>query len=161
MKTNATRQLDKLRIGYKLLEYEVELDDLSAPNVALKIGLPSEQVFKTLVATGDKTGVVFAVVPGNKDVDLKALAKASGNRRMELVPLKKVQPLTGYVRGGVSALAGKKSFPVFMESAMDHPLISVSAGVRGTQILLAPSDYLKAVNGSVAAISRAEQISGS
>lgn len=161
MKTNATRQLDKLGIVYTLRNYEVDLDDLSAPSVAEKIGLPPRQVFKTLVAIGDRTGPVFAVVPGDRDVDLKALARASGNRSMELAPLKQVQPLTGYVRGGVTALAAKKAFAVFVdESMLAHPQVAVSAGVRGTQILLAPNDYVRSVQGRLAGISRSGPVSG-
>lgn len=160
MKTNATRQLDKLRIVYTLRDYEVDLDDLSAPTVAGKIGLPPRQVFKTLVAIGDRTGPVFAVVPGDCDVDLKALARASGNRSMELAPLKQVQPLTGYVRGGVTALAAKKAFAVFVdESMLAHPQVAVSAGVRGTQILLAPSDYVRSTQGHLAGIIRSGPVS--
>lgn len=159
MKTNATRQLDKLGIGYTLREYQVDLNDLSAPNVAQKVGLPASRVFKTLVANGDRTGALFAVVPGNKDVDLKALARASGNRSTELVPLKQVQPLTGYVRGGVTALAARKAFPVFIDnSALAYPEIAVSAGIRGMQIVLAPRDYVSAVTAKVADISRPEEV---
>ena len=105
MRTNATRQLDKIGVPYTLRDYEVDLDDLSAPNVADKIGLPVNQVFKTLVTKGDRNGVALAVVPGDSELDLKALARVSGNRKMEMVPLSELQQLTGYVRGGVTALA--------------------------------------------------------
>lgn len=154
MKTNAVRILDGLKIPYELREYVVDPDDLAAESVAAKIGFPAEQVFKTLVARGDRNGVCLAVIPGNYELDLKALANASGNRKIQLVPLKEVQPLTGYIRGGVTALAAKKDFPVLLdETAELFDVISISAGVRGTQILIAPSDYIRAANATVAAIS--------
>ncbi|MBI5084855.1 MAG: aminoacyl-tRNA deacylase, partial [Acidobacteria bacterium] len=112
-----------------------------------------EQTFKTLVARGDRHGVCLAVIPGNAALDLKALAKATGDRKCETVPLKEVQPLTGYIRGGVTALAAKRAFPVFIdEFAQIHDRISISAGVRGVQLLLAPDDYRRAVNGVFAPI---------
>lgn len=155
MKTNATRILDNLGIAYQLREYAVDPDDLSAKTVAAKIGLPAEQVFKTLVVRGDRGGVYLAVVPGNSEVDGKALARLTGDRKVELVALKEVQQLTGYIRGGVTALGAKREYPVFVDETIElFELISVSAGVRGTQVLLAPSDYLRAVNGKVAAIAR-------
>lgn len=146
MKTNAARLLDALGISYELREYAVDPDDLSAETVAAKVGLPPEQVFKTLVARGDRTGVLLAVVPGDAEVDLKALARLAGDRRVELVPLREVQPLTGQVRGGVTALAGRKDYPVFVDETLElFDVVSVSAGVRGTQVLLAPADYLRAL----------------
>ena len=155
MKTNAARLLDSLGIPYELRDYEVDPDDLAAESVARKIGLPPEQVFKTLVARGDRTGVLLAVVPGDSELDLKALARVTGDRKVDVVPLKEVQPLTGYVRGGVTALAGKKDYPVFVDETIElFDLVSVSAGVRGTQILLAPGDYLRAVDGKVGEIAR-------
>jgi Cys-tRNA(Pro)/Cys-tRNA(Cys) deacylase len=155
MKTNAVRLLDRLGVRYELREYDVDPEALDAETVARKIGLPPEQVFKTLVARGDRNSVCLAVVPGNAELDEKALARLTGDRKIELVPLKDVQPLTGYVRGGVTALACKRDYPVFVdETAGVFDVISVSAGVRGTQILLAPSDYLKAVHGSIGAIAR-------
>lgn len=155
MKTNAVRLLDRLGVRYELREYEVDPDALDAETVARKIGLPAEQVFKTLVARGDRNGVCLAVVPGNAELDEKALARLTGDRKAELVPLKEVQPLTGYIRGGVTALACKRDYPVFVdETAELFDVISVSGGVRGTQILIAPSDYLTAVHGSVGAIAR-------
>ncbi len=154
MKTNAARILEELKIPFELREYDVDPEHLKADAVAEKIGLPPEQVFKTLVARGDREGVCFAVVPADSEVDLKALAKLSGNRKMEMVSLKEVLPLTGYIRGGVTALAAKKDYPVFVdETAILFDVISVSAGVRGTQILLNPADYLratKAVTGEIA-----------
>jgi Cys-tRNA(Pro)/Cys-tRNA(Cys) deacylase len=157
VKTNAARQLDTLGIKYELREYEVDPEDLSAETVAAKVGLPAEQVFKTLVARGDRTGVLMAVVAGDAELDLKALAKLSGDRKVDTVPLKELQPLTGYIRGGVTAIGGKKEYPVFVEEMVElFDVISVSAGVRGTQILLAPADYLKVTKGKVGPISRAK-----
>jgi Cys-tRNA(Pro)/Cys-tRNA(Cys) deacylase len=155
MKTNATRILDNLGIAYELREYAVDPDDLSAESVAAKIGLPAEQVFKTLVVRGDRGGVYLAVVAGNNEVDGKALARLTGDRKVELVPLKEVQQLTGYIRGGVTALGAKREYPVYADEMIElFDVISVSAGVRGTQVLLSPGDYLRAVNGKVAAIGR-------
>lgn len=155
MKTNAARLLDALNVPYELREYEVDPDDLAAESVARKIGLPPEQVFKTLVARGDRTGVLFAVVPGDAELDPKALARLSGDRKVDTVPLKEVQPLTGYVRGGVTVLGAKKDYPVFVDETLElFDVISVSAGVRGTQILLSPADYLRAVRGTVGEIAK-------
>ena len=155
MKTNAVRQLEKLGLGYELREYEVDPDDLSAVKVASQVGLPAKQVFKTLVAKGDLSGIVLAVVPGDLELDLKALARISENRRMELVTVSQLQQLTGYIRGGVTALACKKPYPLYLdESAMGYDVISVSAGVRGTQIFLAPRDYVAATGAKLGGISR-------
>jgi Cys-tRNA(Pro)/Cys-tRNA(Cys) deacylase len=154
VKTNAVRILDRLGIDYELREYEVDPDDLSAATVAAKIGFPIEQVWKTLVARGDRNGVLFAVLPGNFELDLKALARATGDRKVDTVPLKEVQPLTGYIRGGVTVLGAKKAYPVFVDETVQlFDRISVSAGVRGTQILLAPADYLRATSGQLGDIS--------
>ena len=145
MKTNAARILDNLGVTYELRSYEVDPDDLAAVSVAAKLGLPPEQVFKTLVARGDRLGVCLALVPGDLQLDLKALARATGDRRCELVALREVLPLTGYVRGGVTALACKKDYPVLLdESAQLFDHISVSAGTRGLQIVLHPDDYARA-----------------
>ena len=153
MKTNAVRLLDTLRISYELREYQVDPEALDAETVARKIGLPPEQVFKTLVVRGDRSGICLAVIPANTELDQKALARLTGDRKVELVQLREVQPLTGYIRGGVTALAGKHNYPVLVdETAALHDLISVSAGVRGMQILLAPADYLAATHGAVGAI---------
>lgn len=150
MKTNAARALDERKISYELRDYAVDLDDLSAESVAGKIGMDPQQVFKTLVVRGERAGVCLAVVPANAELDLKALAKLAGDRKMEMVALKEVQPLTGYVRGGVTALACKKDYPVYIdETAILFEQIAVSAGVRGTQIVLKPDDYMRAV-GAVA-----------
>ena len=155
MKTNAARLLDAAKIGYELREYEVDPEDLSAETVAAKVKLPLEQVFKTLVMRGDRNGVCLVVVPGNTVVDEKALAKLTGDRRIEMVPLKEVQGLTGYIRGGVTALAGKREYPVYVdETAELFDIISVSAGVRGLQILLAPGDYLRITKATIGAIGR-------
>jgi Cys-tRNA(Pro)/Cys-tRNA(Cys) deacylase len=155
MKTNAVRILDRLGIDYELREYDVDPEDLSAATVAAKIGFPLEQVWKTLVARGDRTGVVFAVLPGSSELDLKALARASGDRKIDTVPLKEVQPLTGYIRGGVTVLGARKAYPVFVDETVQlFDRISVSAGVRGTQILLRPDDYLRATSGQLADIAR-------
>lgn len=155
-KTNAARILDGLAITYRLQEYPVDINDLSAPTVAAKIGMPLQQVFKTLVAIGDKTGVVLAVIPGGHELDLKALASVSGNKKVEMAPLKDVQRLTGYIRGGVSPLGTKKQYPAFLdESAEDCTEIAISAGIRGCQIILAPADLRKAVQAQTALISRA------
>jgi Cys-tRNA(Pro)/Cys-tRNA(Cys) deacylase len=154
-KTNAARLLDQLGIPYEVREYEVDPDDLSAESVAAKIGYPPEQTFKTLVARGDRQGVCLAVIPGNCELDLKALAAATGDKKVEVVPLREVQPLTGYVRGGVTALAGKKDFPVFADETIElWDVISVSAGLRGTQLLVAPAGYLKATRATVAPIAK-------
>lgn len=158
VRTNAVRILENLGIRYKLHEYEVDPNDLSAETVAAKVGLPAEQVFKTLVVRGDRNGVLLAVVPGNAELDFKALAHVTGDRKIEMAPLKEVQALTGYIRGGVTALACKKDYPVYIdETAELFEEISISAGMRGLQILLAPADYIRAVNATTADISKSRQ----
>jgi Cys-tRNA(Pro)/Cys-tRNA(Cys) deacylase len=153
-KTNACRILDGLGVKYELREYEVDPDDLSAENVAAKVGMPPEQVFKTLCVRGDRNGVCFAVIPGSYELDFKKLAKACGDRKAEMVPLKEVQPLTGYIRGGVTALGAKKDYPVIVdETIILWDTISISAGHRGLQIIIAPDDYLKATKSTTAEIS--------
>jgi Cys-tRNA(Pro)/Cys-tRNA(Cys) deacylase len=148
VKTNAVRALDAAKIAYDLAPYEVDEDDLSAETVAAKIGWPVEAVFKTLAVKGDKTGVVLAVIATPQTLDLKALAAVSGNKKCEMLPLAEVLPVTGYVRGGVSPIGTKKKFPVYLdESARAQARISVSAGTRGLQVLLAPADLL-AVTGA-------------
>jgi len=157
VKTNAARLLEEAGIRFELRDYAVDPDDLRAESVAEKIGLPPEQVFKTLVVRGDRNGVCFAVVPGSAELDLKALARRSGNRKMELAALKEVQPLTGYVRGGVTALAARKDYPVFIdETAILFNAIAVSAGVRGTQIVLNPEDYIRVVRATAGEIAKAK-----
>lgn len=156
-KTNAVRLLDQLGIRYELRDYEVDENDLAAESVAAKIGLPPEQVFKTLVARDDRGGVCFAVIPSDAELDLKALAATSGNRKIQLVPVKELQALTGYIRGGVTALAAKKDYPVYADETIElFDVISISAGVRGMQILLSPADYLTATKATVAALARAK-----
>jgi Cys-tRNA(Pro)/Cys-tRNA(Cys) deacylase len=153
-KTNAVRLLDQLGIRYELREYEVDLEDLAAETVAAKIGLPPQQVFKTLVARGDRNGICMAVIPGDKELDLKALAAASGDRKIQLVPVKELQGLTGYIRGGVTALAAKKDYSVYADESIElFETISISAGIRGMQILIAPSDYIKVTTATLAALS--------
>lgn len=154
-KTNAMRKLDELGIRYEVREYDVDPNDLTAVSVAAKIQLPAEQVFKTLVVRGETNGVAFAVVPGDAELNLKALAKLSGDRKMDMVPLKEVQPLTGYIRGGVTALAAKKDFPVFLdETAILYDVISISAGMRGVQILLHPDSYVRATGAKYGEIAK-------
>ncbi len=156
MKTNAVRILEELGIPFELRHYDVDPDDLTAATVARKVGLPPEQVFKTLVVRGDRNGVCLAVVPGDAELDPRALAKLTGDRRVEMVPLKEVQPLTGYIRGGVTAFGCKKAYPVFVdETVILFDVISVSAGARGTQILLAPDDYLRALHAVTGEFARA------
>jgi Cys-tRNA(Pro)/Cys-tRNA(Cys) deacylase len=165
-KTNAARLLDQMKIHYELREYEVDPDDLAAETVAAKIGLPLEQVFKTLVARADggkdrnkdRNGIVMAVIPGDQDLNLKALAAAAGERKIQLVPVKELQALTGYIRGGVTALAAKRDFPVYVDETIElFDTVSISAGVRGLQILIAPADYLRATRGTVAALAEAKR----
>jgi len=154
-KTNAVRLLERLGVPFELRSYDVDPDDLAAETVARKVGMPPEQVFKTLVARGDKQGVCLAVVPGNCELDLKALAKATGDKRIDTVPLKEVEPLTGYIRGGVTAVACKKDYPVYVdETAQLFDVISISAGVRGLQILLAPDDYILVTKAKLAPIAK-------
>jgi Cys-tRNA(Pro)/Cys-tRNA(Cys) deacylase len=164
-KTNAARLLDQMGIRYELREYDVDPNDLAAETVAAKIGLPPEQVFKTLVARGnrskdrskdrnkDRNGIVMAVIPGDQELNLKALAATAGERKIQLVPVKELQALTGYIRGGVTALAAKRDFPVYVDETIElFDVVSISAGVRGLQILIAPADYLRATNGQLAAL---------
>ena len=154
-KTNAARILDGLGISYELKDYPVDLDDLSATHVAEMVGMPIEKVFKTLVARGDKTGVLMACIPGDGELDLKELAAVSGNKRVEMVHLNEVLGLTGYVRGGCSPLGAKKAYPVYLDaSAETQQTISISAGKRGEQILLAPADLIRAANATVAKMNR-------
>ncbi len=156
-KTNAVRFLDSLKVDYKLLEYEIDGSDLSAESVAKKVGLPPEQVFKTLVARGDKTGILMGCIPGNNELDLKAMAMVSGNKKVEMVHVKEIQQLTGYIRGGVSPIGTKKQYPIFLdESAMRFPLISISAGARGSQIFISPEDLIEALDIELCKIARSE-----
>ncbi|NMF84078.1 Cys-tRNA(Pro) deacylase [Nodosilinea sp. P-1105] len=155
MKTNAARILDRLQLPYQLLHYEVDADDLAADSTASKLGLPPAQVFKTLVAQGDRQGICLAVIPGDTQLDLKAFAALTGDRKIETVPLKAVQPLTGYIRGGVTALGTKKPYPVYVdESILTFDTIAVSAGKRGLMLWLAPQDYLTATSGQIGRLCR-------
>ena len=156
-KTNAARFLDNLKIEYQLMEYDVDESDVSAEAVASKVALPLGQVFKTLVVRGDKSGVLLACIPGGAQLDLKRLSEISGNKKVEMVPVKEIQAITGYIRGGVSPIGTKKHYPVYLdESAMKFPFISISAGVRGCQILLDPKVLCKAVGAPFSPISRSD-----
>lgn len=155
MKTIAARILETQGIRYELKEYQVDEQELDAVSVAHKIGLLPEQVFKTLVARGDKYGVLVACIAAPAELDLKALAALSGNKRVELVPLREVQPLTGYIRGGVSPLGMRKKYPTFLDETIEIlDLVSVSAGQRGLQLWLSGPDLLRAVEGTAAALTK-------
>ena len=152
-KTNAARILDRLKIKYELVEYTVDPDNLAADHVANELGEPIEQVFKTLVLRGDKTGIIGCVVAGNREVDLKKAAKVSGNKKVEMIAMKELLPLTGYIRGGCTSIGMKKHYPTFInEDAQNFPFIYVSAGKRGLQLKLSPLDLAKAADASFADI---------
>ena len=156
-KTNAARFLDSLKIDYKLLGCEIDESDLGAENVAKKVNLPPGQVFKTLVARGDKTGILMACIPGNAELDLKAMAAVSGDKKVEMVYVKEIQQITGYIRGGVSPIGTKKRYPIFLdEGAMRFPFISISAGARSSQIFISPGDLIKALDIKLCKIARSE-----
>ena len=143
-KTNVARLLDKAKVAYTLVPYEVDESDLSAPHVAEQLGEDINQVFKTLVLRGDKTGYLVCVIPGNAEVDLKKIAKVSGNKSCEMIHVKELLPLTGYIRGGCSPIGMKKHFPTYIhESAANYDYIYVSAGQRGLQVRLSPADLLR------------------
>ena len=155
MKTNAARILDALGIAYRLQEYEVDPEDLRATTVAAKIGMPPEQVFKTLLCSVGNGDYIFAVVPGDAELDFKKLARAAGVRKTEMAALKDVQPLTGYIRGGVTVFGAKKAYPAFADETIElFDEISVSAGHRGVQIVLSPADYLRATSAIVADLTK-------
>ena len=150
-KTNAARILDRLKIDYELKEYKVDLNDLSAIHVAKDVNMDIKTVFKTLVARSDKNDIIMACIPGDDELHLKKLDQVANFKKVEMIHLKELLPLTGYVRGGCSPLGAKKAYPVFIdETALKWPKIAISAGVRGEQILLAPQDLIKAVNATVA-----------
>ena len=152
-KTNAARLLDRAGLQYNLVPYEVDENDLAAQHVADSLGQDIAKVFKTLVLHGDKTGYIVCVIPGDKEVDLKAAARVSGNKKCDLIPMKELLPTTGYIRGGCSPIGMKKPFPTFIHStALDHPHIYISAGVRGLQIKINPTALIEFVNASVAEI---------
>jgi Cys-tRNA(Pro)/Cys-tRNA(Cys) deacylase len=161
VKTNAARLLDSLGIAYELRTYEVDPDDLTAISVARKIGLPAEQVFKTLLTRATGTGprdspYLFAVIPGDAELDPKKLAQAADVKKIELASLKDVEPLTGYIRGGVTVMAARTSFPAYVDETIElFDVISVSAGQRGTQLVLAPIDYLRASGAALADLTKA------
>jgi Cys-tRNA(Pro)/Cys-tRNA(Cys) deacylase len=158
-KTNAARLLDSLGIGYEVRTYEVDPEDLSAITVAKKIGMPAEQVFKTLLTreavTSGRAQHLFAVVPGDAELDLKKLARAAGAKKMELASLKDVEPLTGYVRGGVTVMAAKTAFPAYADETIEmFDAISISAGLRGVQLVMKPADYLRATAAALADLTK-------
>jgi Cys-tRNA(Pro)/Cys-tRNA(Cys) deacylase len=154
-KTNAARILDAAGVRYELREYKVDREHLSASEVAQAIEMPPEQVFKTLVARGDRNGVALAVIPANSELDLKGLASASGNKKIDLVPMKEVLALTGYVRGGVSPVGARKAYPLYLdETAILWDVIAVSAGVRGCQMLLSPEDLIRVTSAATCSIAR-------
>jgi Cys-tRNA(Pro)/Cys-tRNA(Cys) deacylase len=154
-KTNAVRIVEKAGIHYELREYTIDESDLSAEHVAQLVGMEPERVFKSLITRGDRTGPVLACIPAGTELDLKALSDASGNKRMEMVPLKEVLGLTGYMRGAVTPLALKKPYPIYIDETVElWPVISLSAGMRGMQILLAPSDLLQLTQATLADIAR-------
>lgn len=143
-KTNAARILDREKVPYELITYTVDPDDLAAIHVAEELGEPIERVYKTLVLRGDKTGIFVCVLAGNREVDLKKAAKVSGNKKAEMIAMKELLPLTGYIRGGCTALGMKKNYPVYVSAEMaGFDTIYVSAGVRGMQIKLSPADYIR------------------
>lgn len=148
-KTNAARLLDKAKIKYELVPYEVDENDLAATHIATQLGEDIHRVFKTLVLKGDKTGHFVCVVPGDAEVDLKRAAKVSGNKKVDLIPMKELLPTTGYIRGGCSPVGMKKAFPTyFHQSCMQYEEIYVSAGVRGLQLRVSPDDLVKYVRGT-------------
>jgi Cys-tRNA(Pro)/Cys-tRNA(Cys) deacylase len=154
-KTNAARLLDSLGIVYELRAYEVDPDDLTAISVARKIGLPAEQVFKTLLSHTNTGEYLFAVFPGDSELDLKKLAQTAGAKKAELASLKEVEPLTGYIRGGVTVMGAKKPFPAYADETIElFDIISISAGQRGLQLLLKPADYLRATSATLADLTK-------
>jgi Cys-tRNA(Pro)/Cys-tRNA(Cys) deacylase len=155
MKTIAARLLDQMKIAYELREYEFSEDEMDAVSVARKVSMPPEATFKTLVARGDRSGVVMALVAADAELDLKKLAAATGNKKVELVAVKELQGLTGYVRGGVSPLGAKKKFPVYVDRGVTaHDRVSVSAGARGAQLIVAPADLLRATGAALAELAK-------
>ena len=154
-KTNAVRALDKAGIAYELRGYEIDEADLSAERAAGKLGMPPETIFKTLITRGDKTGPLLACIPAGTELDLRALGEVSGNKRVEMVPLKEVLDLTGYMRGAVTPLAVKKPYPVFIDETVElWSIVGISGGMRGLEILLAPADLLRATGATLADIAR-------
>jgi Cys-tRNA(Pro)/Cys-tRNA(Cys) deacylase len=159
MKTRAVRILDRAGIRYQIQEFQAE--ELTAVEAAERLNIPLARVFKTLVARGDRTGVVLACVPATMSLSLKALAKVSGNKKVEMVEKDEILRLTGYIRGGVSPLGAKKTYPVYLDrAALAEPFLSVSAGMRGMQILLAPQDLIRVSQATVVSIGETDQESG-
>lgn len=155
MKTNAARLLQQAKIPFELIPYEFDPDDLAAQHVADALGEDINQVFKTLVLQGEKTGYFVCVVPGNAEVDLKKAAKAIGAKKADLIPMKELLPLTGYIRGGCSPVGMKKPFPTFFHStALNFSKIFVSAGVRGLQLAINPADLIKYCNAQTADLTK-------
>jgi Cys-tRNA(Pro)/Cys-tRNA(Cys) deacylase len=151
MKTRAMQMLDRAGVSYAVREFQEQ--ELGAEEAAQKLGIPLDRVFKTLVVRGDRTGVILACLPGTTTLSLKALAKASGNRKVDMVDKDEIHRLTGYLRGGVSPLGGKKTYPVFLdERAVHRPMVSISAGMRGMQIFLAPQDLARVTGATIALI---------
>ncbi len=150
-KTNAARQLDQLKVNYKLIPYEVDENNLGAEHIAELLGQPIERVFKTLVLRGDKTGLFVCVIPGAEEVDLKKAAKVTGNKKVEMIHVKELLPLTGYIRGGCSPIGMKKPLPTwFHQTLTDYDTVYCSAGQRGLQFNIAPQDLLRAAKGTLA-----------
>lgn len=155
MKTIAARMLDQLKINYELRAYDVNEDELDAITVAHKIGMPPEATFKTLVARGDKSGVVMTCIPGDQELDLKKLAAVTSNKKIDLVAVREIQGLTGYIRGGVSPLGSKKKYPLYIdETAVLHDKLSVSAGQSGLQMILSPQDLIDATQATLADLTK-------
>jgi Cys-tRNA(Pro)/Cys-tRNA(Cys) deacylase len=157
-KTNAARILDRFKISYELIEYEVDESDLSAVHLAATAGVPIELVYKTLVLEGDKNGNFVCIIPGGDEIDLKKAAMASANKKVAMIKMKDLEPLTGYIRGGCSPLGMKKNFPVYIDqSAFKQNFIYISAGVRGIQIKLSPIDLMNACKAKSAEIIQKEE----
>ncbi len=155
MKTIAARMLDQMKISYEIRAYEVNENELDAIAVARKVNMPPEATFKTLVARGDKSGVIMACIPGDAELDLKKFAAVTGDKKVEMAPVKEIQSLTGYIRGGVAPLGSKKMYPLYLDrSALGHDLISVSAGRRGLQMILSPLDLQRAANATLADLTK-------
>lgn len=153
-KTNAARLLDRAKIEYSLIPYDVDENDLAAQHVADSLGEDIRTVFKTLILSGDRNGHLVCVVPGNHEVDLKKAAKVSGNKKVEMIPMKELLPTTGYIRGGCSPIGMKKRFPTYIHATCtEHEYIYISAGVRGLQIRIRPTDLIEVVDALIADIS--------
>lgn len=150
-KTNVARILDQKKVSYELVPYTVDENDLAATHVAQELGEDIAQVFKTLVLRGDKNGLLVCVIPGDKEVDLKKAAKVSGNKKVEMIAMKELLPLTGYIRGGCCPIGMKKPYPTWFHSTCtDFPFIYISAGVRGLQLQINPNDLLKVTGADIA-----------